>query len=276
MKREMKRDWLLQRMARITTTVLVAVVLLGSAPVVNAADEKPDDKWRFTLIPYFWLPSMSASIKLESPRNPASGSVDVGADTLLENLKFALPLSFQGQKGRWSLLFDFMYVKFGNDDEKAHFPGILVGAEMELESFVANFAVAYSVFRNGYFNFDPLVGVRYAVIDADVSLDIVRTPTDEISSRKFSKTERFIDPVIGFRGKFELGKNWYLPYYFDIGGFGIDSDLTVHAFAGIGYRFSKLFSMMLGYRYLYYDFSNTGLVKDLDVYGPILGFSFSF
>ena len=97
----MKRGWLLQRMARITTALLVAIVLVGSATVVNAADEKPDDKWRFTLIPYFWLPSMSASIKLESPRNPASGSVDVGADSLLENLKFALPLSFQGQKGRW-------------------------------------------------------------------------------------------------------------------------------------------------------------------------------
>ena len=272
----MKRDWLLQRVARITATVLVAIVLLGSATVVIAADEKPDDRWRFTITPYLWLPSLSASMKLESPKGTGSGTMDVGADTLLENLKFAGMISLQGQKGRWSLLFDFMYVKFGNDDEKAHFPGILVGAETELESSVANFAVAYSVFRNGYFNFDPLVGVRYVVVDADVSLDIVGTLPDEVSSRRFSKTESFVDPIIGFRGKFELGKNWYLPYHFDIGGFGIDSDLTVHAFAGIGYRFSKLFSMMLGYRYLYYDFGNTNLVKDLNMYGPALGFSFTF
>jgi hypothetical protein len=34
--------------------------------------------------------------------------------------------------------------------------------------------------------------------------------------------------------------------------------------------------MMLGYRYLYYDFGDSKLVKDLNLYGPTLGFSFTF
>jgi hypothetical protein len=36
----MKRDRLLQRVPRITTTVLVTVMLLACATVVNAAEEK--------------------------------------------------------------------------------------------------------------------------------------------------------------------------------------------------------------------------------------------
>jgi hypothetical protein len=46
--------------------------------------------------------------------------------------------------------------------------------------------------------------------------------------------------------------------------------------AGIGYRFCDWFSMVLGYRYLYYDFGDSKLVKDLNLYGGALGFSFNF
>jgi len=67
-----------------------------------------------------------------------------------------------------------------------------------------------------------------------------------------------------------------VPYYFDIGGFSVDSDVTLQAFAGIGYRFCDWFSMVLGYRYLYYDFGDSKLVKDLNLYGGALGFSFTF
>jgi hypothetical protein len=55
-KKTMKRDWLLQGVPRITTTVLVTVVLLACATVVNAAEEKLDDRWRFTITPYIWCP----------------------------------------------------------------------------------------------------------------------------------------------------------------------------------------------------------------------------
>ena len=43
--------------------------------------------------------------------------------------------------------------------------------------------------------------------------------------------------MVGFKGKFDLGKKGYPPYYFDIGGFSIDSDWTLQAFSGIGYHF---------------------------------------
>ena len=278
----MKRDWLLQRVLRITTAVLVTVMVLACATVVNAAEEKLDDRWRFTITPYIWLPSISGSMKLEPPPGFGSGKVDTGPDSYLEDLKFAGMLDLQVQKGRWSILADIMYVDFSGD-QTAQFPGALpgssgwtVGADWDLQALVFEFAGAYSVFRNEYLNFDLLAGVRYAEIDGKVSLDIVGPLPAFVSSRTFSKTESFVDPIVGFKGKFELGKKWYLPYYFDIGGFSVDSDVTLQAFAGIGYRFSDWFSMLLGYRYLYYDFGDSKLVKDLNLYGATLGFSFTF
>ena len=34
--------------------------------------------------------------------------------------------------------------------------------------------------------------------------------------------------------------------------------------------------MVLGYRYLYYDFGGSKLVEDMNLYGGMLGFSFTF
>ena len=222
-------------------------------------------------------------MKLDTPPGFGSGNVDVGSSDYLENLSFAGMLDMQVQKGRWSILADFMYVDFSDDNQTAHFPGVLpgsggwtTGADTELQALIFELAGAYSVFRNEYLNFDLLAGVRYASIEGKASLDIVGPLPDWVSSTTFSKTESFVDPIVGFKGKFELGKKWYLPYYFDIGGFSVDSDLTLQAFAGIGYRFCDWFSAVLGYRYLYYDFGDSELVKDLSLNGATFGFSFTF
>jgi peptidoglycan/LPS O-acetylase OafA/YrhL len=87
-EKTMKRDWLLQRVARIFTTVLVTVMLLACATGVNAAEGKLDDRWHFTITPYIWLPSISGSMKLEPPPGFGSGNVDMGPGDYLENLDF--------------------------------------------------------------------------------------------------------------------------------------------------------------------------------------------
>ena len=278
----MNKDWLLQRVPRITTIVLVTVMLLAGAMVVNAAEEKLDDKWHFAITPYIWLPSISGSMELEQPPGFGSGNLDTGPGNYLEYLKFVGMLDFQVQKGRWSFLADIMYVDFAGN-QTAHFLGVLsrssgwtVGADWELQALLFELVGAYSVFRNEYVNFDLLAGVRYAGIDGKAELDIVGPLPGWVRSRTFSETESFIDPIVGFKGKFEVGKKWYLPYYFDIGGFSVDSDLTLQTFAAIGYRFCNWFSMTLGYRYLHYDFGDSKLVEDLNLYGPTLGFSFTF
>jgi hypothetical protein len=258
-------------------------VLLACATVVNAAEEKPDDKWHFAITPYIWLPSLSGSMKLETPPGFGSGNLGYGPGDYLEYLDFVGMLDFQMQKGRWTFLADIMYVDFSGN-QTAQFPGALPGggewtvdADWGLQALIFELAGAYSVFRNENMNFDLLAGVRYASIEGDVSLDIIGPLPGWVSSRTFSETESFVDPIVGFKGKFELGKKWYFPYYFDIGGFGIDSDLTLQAYAGIGYHFADWFSMALGYRYLYYDFGDDSkLVEDLNLYGATLGFNFTF
>jgi hypothetical protein len=273
----MGRARLLHKIRRITSTALVAVVLLACSAVVNAAEEKQDDRWRFTIAPYLWLPSSSASMKLTLPSGLASTGTDIDS-----SLEFAVPVDIEVRKGRWSIFSDFMYVK-ASADGTTHFPGVLPSSggwttetDLDLKTLIFEVVGGYTVFQNEYLNFDLFAGVRYAGIDTEATLDVVGPLPALVGSREFSDSEDFIDPILGFKGKFELGKRWFVPYYFDIGGFSVDSDLTLQAFTGIGYHFCDWFSAVLGYRYLYYDFGGDKLVEDMKLYGGMLGLVFSF
>jgi opacity protein-like surface antigen len=275
----MKATCLSARIQRIV--IFAAVALLACAAVVNAAEEKQDDRWRFTIIPYLWLPSVTGSMKLKLPYGYGSGSTDISSSDYLDNLSFAGMLDVQVQKGRWSILADVMYVDFSDDNRSAYFPGIspasggwAVSADTELQALIFEVAGGYTVFRNEFMNFDLLAGLRYAGIDGKASLDIIGPPPVGVLSPTFKDSKSYIDPIIGFRGRFEFAKRWFIPYYFDAGG--LDSNFTLQAFAGIGYQFCDWFSMVLGYRYLHYNFDDNKLVEDASLSGGQLGFVFSF
>jgi hypothetical protein len=155
----------------MATTALLTVVLLACATVANAQQRNPDDRWRFTVTPYLWLPSLTGSLKTDPPPGFQGGTVDTGPGSYLENLQFAGMLGFQAQKGKWSALSDFIYVDFSDKDKNAYFPGVLPGgagwtvkAETGLKALVLEFAGAHSVFQNEHSNFDLLAGLRYAHI----------------------------------------------------------------------------------------------------------------
>ncbi len=251
----MKRAVLLQKVVQVVMAGLVAIALLSPTAVVNAAEEKEDDRWHFSVTPYVWLPSVSA--KLSSGLSSIGGDVNVAPNNYLSSLQLAGFLDLQVDKGRWSLLVDLMYIDFSDSRW---------WGETGLNAFVGEAAVGYAVYRTKDIDFNVIGGVRYATVEGKLEPDFLPN---------LSKRKDFTDPIVGIRGKFELGKKWYIPYYFDIGGFSVSSDWTSQGFAGIGYHFTDLFSMVLGYKYLYYDFGDKFL-KHMWLNGVALGFVFTF
>ena len=278
----MKKSFAVRGIWFLSVAALLAVALLAHTTVACAEDSKSQDEWRFTLIPYIWLPSVSGTMKVGLAGGGRSDSVDLSSGNYLENLQIAGMLSFTAAKERWSILSDMLYVNFSDSKAEVRFPGFGIGsglainADTGLEAFIFSMAGAYSVFKNQNGNFDVLLGVRYAGIEGKVDLDITGPRPNGLRSARITDSETFIDPIIGFRGRLLLGKKWFVPYYFDIGGFGVDSDLTLQAYAGIGYTFTDWFSMSLGYRYLYYDFGGSKLVENVSLSGGQLGFLFNF
>jgi hypothetical protein len=286
----MKKSFVSRGIWFLAVAALLAGALLAHTGIVCAEDTKKQDEWRFTLTPYIWLPSVSGSMKFTPPAGTGSGTLaaaaasvsgdaDVSSNDYLSNLQFAGMLSFEVAKGRWSILSDILYVDFSDSNRDATIPGagagVKVYADTGLQAMIFEIAGAYSVYKGEQGNFDMLLGMRYAGIEGKVDLNAIG-PDGRTYYPRIKESLNFYDPIVGFKGNFLLTKNWFMPYYFDIGGFSVDSDLTMQAYAGIGYRFTDWFSMSLGYRYLYYDFGSTKLVEDITLHGGLLGFVFNF
>jgi len=124
-------------------------------------------------------------------------------------------------------------------------------------------------------------GIGFRVVNLKSSLDLVvdASVPGGGGPRSRSVSETWVDPVIIGRAKFP-SKKWMFQLRGDLGGFGIGSDFTWQVQADIGYRFSKLFQLGLGYRYIGMDYENGSgadrFLYDVDTYGPALKFGFHF
>ena len=184
----MKRFYLLCGAKYLTVSLLLFVMIFSYSPVVCAEDNKKQDEWRFTLVPYIWLPSVSGSFKYTLPPGTgpgtraaaaaaASGDADISSNDYLSNLQFAGMLSFEVAKGRWSILSDILYVDFSDSNRDATIPGlgagsgVLVSADTGLQAMIFEIAGAYSVYKGEKGNLDMLIGMRYAGIECKLDLN---------------------------------------------------------------------------------------------------------
>jgi opacity protein-like surface antigen len=152
-------------------------------------------------------------------------------------------------------------------------------SDVALQAWVVTLVAGYTVIQNEKVRLDLLAGARYLYIKADTKLDITAQLDIELKNRGItglqSVSDRIIekghvwDAIIGARGEVNLNEKWYLPYYADVGSG--DSDLTWQVAGGVGYKFSKV-DVILGYRYLDWEFDDDGALNDLDISGPYLGF----
>ena len=87
--------------------------------------------------------------------------------------------------------------------------------------------------------------------------------------------ESYWDAIVGVKGRYSFGANrqWFLPYYADIGTG--QSDLTWQAFGGLGYQFSWG-SILGGWRYIDYDFKSGSNIESLTFNGPMVGVAFNW
>src|SRR4051812_34415797 len=252
------------------------------------ADQEPDG-WRFALTPYLWLPNVNGTLKYSAPPG-AGGSPEVGAgpDNYLENLSAALMLSGEARNGRWSLVSDFIYLDFRNEDSNVrsvNFGGPVV--ETNLNSSTKSsltgvqwlVAGGYTALRTPSVLLDVIGGLRYLGIEAKTDWQLAATvagPGAQTfpASGSASKRTDLLDAIIGIRGRVRLDDTpWFVPYHLDIGTGS--SNVTWQGLLGIAYAF-KWGDATLGYRTLYYDQADDKLLQNFRFSGPTLGAAFRF
>jgi hypothetical protein len=147
--------------------------------------------------------------------------------------------------------------------------------------------------------FDAFVGLRYWYLEAEIDIEsppvripsfgvepslvrfpLLRLPRVEIpefsfggTDREISKSNWWIDPIVGFRVLVDPSRRLRLSLAGNVGGFGIGSasDFAWEASALAFYRISDRVSLGAGYRAQGLDRERSNLDVDLILHGPIVG-----
>jgi hypothetical protein len=228
------------------------------------------NKWHYLLHPYAMFPGMDGKIGLgELPDAEFSASTD----DIFNNLKFGAMLYFEAYNDHWALTSDLIYMDLEQDVEGKR--GIVTG-EVGAKQFVWEVAGLRRI-RPW---FDAGIGFRLVNISSSLNLAVDSTALGGGGNRSRSISNTWVDPIIIGRLKLPAGKKWLFQLRADLGGFGIGSDFAWQAQADVYYRFSKLFQLGLGYRFIGMDYEkgtgNDRFLYDVDTYGTALKFGFNF
>jgi hypothetical protein len=262
-----------------------ASLTLASA---HAAPPAYDGQWHYSITPYLWLPNVNATLKHTLPPG-AGGSAEseVGPNSYLDNLQFALMLSGEARRNEWAVFSDVIYLDFGN--EESHVTSVggsgisiprerNLGTSTDLKGWTWMLAGSYTAMRSDAATLEVLGGLR--VLHLQSALDWRLDASIPGSGFTFERTgsvetdDTLYDAVIGVRGRVWFGGGqWFVPYYLDVGTG--DSSLTYQALAGVGYAFSWG-EVQLSYRELSWEQSDDKFVQKLRFSGPALGLTWRF
>jgi hypothetical protein len=264
--------------------------LFAAALLMLSFAAQGEEGWRFALTPYVWLPNVNGTLKYSPPPdNTGAPEVDTGPNNYLENLQAVLMLSGEARKGRWSVLSDFIYLRF--EKEKSNVRSVDFGGsrvdtsatgstQSSLEGLQWTLAAAYTALQSSKGNLDVLGGARYFGADAKTDWQLNATVSGPGGAQTFpaaggiSRKEDIWDGVVGVRGRARWGEGaWFSPYYFDVGTGS--SSITWQSFFGLGYAF-KWGDLVLAYRTLFYDQDDDQLFQDFRFSGTTLGATFRF
>ena len=275
MRRNCSATWVFAR--RAATLFAMAVLLSGTA----AAQPRPDD-WQFRALIYAYLPTISGSTTF--PAGTGS-NVNADSDKILDSLKFAFMGTLEAQKGRWGAFTDVMYLnvsgsKSGTRDLTiggVELPaGVSSNASLDIKATVWTLAANYRVLAAPDAAYDVFAGARLVDVTEKLGWEFSANVGPVVGPGQTGSSQTKLDncdAIVGLKGRFNFGQNreWFIPYYVDIGTG--NSNFTWQAVAGIGYAF-RWGEVVAAWRYLDYDFKSGAKIESLKLNGPAFGVAF--
>ena len=251
-----------------TPAAVVLTVLANAAIVQNASAQgslAETDTWDFTLAPYLLFPHMNGQTGI----GDALADVDVGPGDIFERLDFGAMLFLELANRDWSVSFDGLYMNLG---ESGMTP--VTGRDVEVD--LKQSGLQLTALRRIASWAEIGLGARLNTLDASIEV----APGEILPGTEALNTETWFDPLIATRLTVPDAGKWDLGLRGDVGGFGVGSSFAWQVVPFAGYRFSRLFELLVMYRALGMDYESgsdsTLFVYDMRIFGPQVGLVFRF
>ena len=244
------------------------------------------------------IPGWLAGVSGDTGVKGVVTSPDVSFDQLLRHLTHVpIVLSADVRYQRWEFFGDGQYMEVG---ASATLPGLLfTNANLHLKTGLAEGFVGYRLINCDKANLSLFAGARYSYQGGDLSifdngdarLVILRRLLGIRKKLAFSDSTDWVDPVIGARGKVKIWKAISLYAEGDVGGFDANSgsafelhrqgrtivresvdssDWSYQVQGGLELQVSRWFWAQAGWRYLKYDYNQSGFTNKTELNGPLI------
>lgn len=254
------------RPAGPTAAALLLAMALAQ-PAVGQESSYDPDEWSFKVMPYFIFPNMNGSATISD----VTVGVDASPGDIFDKLQFGAMLFFEAATPKFAFTLDGLYMNLGQE-------GLTPVTQRESEADMKQFAAQV----NFLWRFAPWaeIGLGGRLNSIEGGLKVAAGQILPLPGRDVSRTETWVDPLIAVRLTVPLESKWRLGIAGDYGGFGLASDYAWQVFPFVGYRFSQLFELGLGYRVLAmkYETGSEGeeFIYDMTTFGPQIGLAFHF
>ena len=208
------------------------------------------DTWQLTGSVYLWLASKRGVIELDN----------VGIPLEDPDESSGLFVYLEAERGRWGLIGDLDLLT--SEDRSDIATGTV---KIEEDTLIGELDATWRVAEGSSLQF--LLGLR--VLDTEQDID--RPVLPDVST---DTTQ--IDPVVGAQGTWPLGERFQFRLRGDVGGFGLDSELTYQMFGVLAWEFVPHWGLTAGYRMLGWEFESDGVDNDLRLSGLLFGLAASF
>src|SRR4029077_10978892 len=207
-----------------------------------------DNQWHIAVSPYLWFPGVHGTIGALG--HDASYSASPG--DLLSNFRFGLMGAVEARRNRLLTTIDMMWIRL-RDDKALPFPNVGAdSATIKMTEFLLTPNVGYRLIDAKMIKADAVAGIRYWHFGENVTFSPGTLGFD------FSKSQNWVDPVVGGRILTALSPKVGITVLGDVGGWGTGSELEYQVGGFLGYKVKRNLTLQAGYRYLYVDYDKNG------------------
>ena len=233
--------------------ILAGLCLLTGANTLAMATETAADEWEFAVSPMFlWGVSIDGDATIGGTTAPLDLDFQ---DDILENVEAVFSLHADARKGKWALLTEVQYaeleptVKISED-----MPPASVKNEINFTITMIELGAGYAVVETAKSRWELIGGGRYNrhELEMDVGLNTPVGPPIELDE---DVDEHWWQGFAGGRLFYSLTDTWTFIGRGDY-GYGDSDNTAVNASFSFDYRFNDWGSVLVGYRYMNFDYDN--------------------
>lgn len=260
---------------RMRDTAVLAIAGLG-ATMSQGSAAADTDAWQYEVTPYFLAAGLDGEVGIRG----VTSDIDVPFSDVWDSLDAGFMGVFAARNGPWSFGLEAVYFKLEDEGAKTvtgPFGQVSVAGALDVSTAMSIYqgSVGYRLLDTSS-TLDLVGALRYSKLEVDADVKIATVPAVVFpgGSTSTDGSESWTDAVVGLLALVPVAKNWNLLGYADVGAGG--SDLTYQFIAGANWAFSDRFTAKAGYRYMYWDYENDGVVWDMTASGPYLGLGIRF